>query len=298
MTTTIELEPFEQDAADASDADTTPTDLQESTEQAVLQEGLTTSEFPANDLDEAAVASLALEFFNPHPAIAPTKLPTLAEDEAFRSLNLAHRFWSRLNALASDVELSNWLQRTDPIASTPMKDAPIGVDSLLAADEVVVDDESIEDAAPITSARFAMARVRGTQADSTAETPVLAEDQPIPAPRLEIPSGELIAGKPTSIVVTLPELDARIYVKLWIHDRQTRSLLDGPRWLVIFLPAAPGEQQARAQIPIPYGCVDIQFEAIAVEIASQRESHKVTINRTVIPPDFSVPALRMEDLGI
>lgn len=253
------------------------------------------SELSGDELDEAAVASIALEFLNP-PAIAPNP-PVLVEDEAFRSLNLAHRFWSRLNALASDGELSHWLQRVDPIESTAIQDAPLSLDSRLAANEVVVDDELVNDSAPITSARFAMARVR-EQADSVVDTPVLAEDCPIPAPRLDIPSGELIAGKSTAIVVTLPDVAARIYVKLWLHDRQTRTLLDGPRWLVIFLPAAPGEQQARAQLPIPHGCVEIQFEAIAVEIATQRESHKVTVNRSVIPPDFSVPVLRMEDLGI
>jgi hypothetical protein len=40
------------------------------------------------------------------------------------------------------------------------------------------------------------------------------------------------------------------------------------------------------QLIIPFGSVEIRFEAIAVDLNSQRESHKVSLDCVVVPPDL------------
>jgi hypothetical protein len=225
------------------------------------------------------------------PAAEP---PSTPEDAAFRSLNLKQRFWSRLSALATDIELTTWL-RTVPVAdslssSTIASMPPLaGADADLVAQEIVVEDE-LDDRTALHQRR----------APAEPEEPpaalILPEDEPVPTPQLGLPTGELIAGQPITAVVKLPNLMPRIFVKLWLRDRQTRLLLDGPRWLVNFLPTGLGEVEARAQLTVPLGCLELQLEAIAVEMATQRESHKVTIDRLVVPPDL--PMLSLDELDV
>ncbi len=112
-------------------------------------------------------------------------------------------------------------------------------------------------------------------------------------PRLEVTSGELVSGELVNIRVKLPNLIPRVYVKLWVTDRQTRSLLDGPRWMLDFLPNGLGDMEAFTQITIPFGSLDIRFEAITIEMHTQRESHKVSVEREVVPPNL--PVMSLED---
>ena len=122
---------------------------------------------------------------------------------------------------------------------------------------------------------------------------MLLQDEPVPTPDLQVASGELVAGQPVNIRVRLPNLLPRIYIKLWINDRQTRSLLEGPRWLVDLLPNGHGALETTTQLIVPLGSLDIRFEAIAVEVQTQRESRKVTVDRTVVPPNL--PGLSLPD---
>lgn len=120
--------------------------------------------------------------------------------------------------------------------------------------------------------------------------------QPIPTPELSIPTSKLAAGELVTIRVTLPPHPARLCVKLWIQDRQSRSLLDGPRWLMDLIPDRTGEQEALTQLTVPFGSVEIRFEAIAVDIDSQRESRKVAVDCVVVPsglPSFSLDEFEM-----
>jgi hypothetical protein len=109
---------------------------------------------------------------------------------------------------------------------------------------------------------------------------------PLPTPELSIPANELAAGEPVTLRVKLPPHPSRLCVKLWVQDRQSRSLLDGPRWLMDLIPDRKGEQEALTQLTVPFGSAEIRFEAIAVDIDSQRESHKVMVDRIVVPPDL------------
>jgi hypothetical protein len=85
-----------------------------------------------------------------------------------------------------------------------------------------------------------------------------------------------------------------VAVKLWVEDCQTRWLLEEPLWLTNLLPNSSGGLEETTQIIVPFGCLEIRLEAIAVNMVTQQESHKTTIQRTVIPPDL--PTLQLDEL--
>ncbi|MBD2058716.1 hypothetical protein H6F88_22405 [Oculatella sp. FACHB-28] len=216
----------------------------------------------------------------PEPATEPLK----TQDRAFPTAKLKNRFWSRLNSLATDADPADSLNA--PSDQSPFVDGiTLGVDADLVAQEVVVDDD-------LPPARFRNGRWE-RQSDTTLALP---DEEPVPTPQIELPTGELTAGKSVCVIVKLPALTPRIYVKLWLHDRQTRSLLDGPHWLMNFLPNGSGEMEVRTQLTVPFGCFEIQFEAIAIEMATQRESHKIIVDRMVMPPDL--PTLSLDELDV
>ncbi|MBW4465857.1 MAG: hypothetical protein KME07_10525 [Pegethrix bostrychoides GSE-TBD4-15B] len=221
------------------------------------------------------------------PLTRPAPASSKPEDASFRALNIQGRFWSRLQVLAANPELSAELADEEFSALTAPEARQRGRDANLTLHEVVVDDET-------------SAQASGEQAtvpnppSAEAEPPVdflsefvLPDNEPIPTPRLQIPQGDLVAGQPISLTVKLPNLKARVYVKLWLRDRQTRSMLGAARWLIDFLPDGFGNQMARTEVIVPPGYLKVQFEAIAVEIATQRESDKVTTTRPIMPPDLS-----------
>jgi len=214
---------------------------------------------------------------------SPLALPAanMPNAQAFQALNLQNRFLSRLSDLASDAELSESLQTDAP---------PFGLDNTLAAQEFVLHDEP-----PLPPVRTSITAQPAKPAPEP-EPAILSEDEPVPTPTLTLPAAELIAGRQIDVLVTLPDLQSRLYVKLWVRDRQTHTTLDGPRWVMHFNPNGRGGQQAQTVMTIPFGCLDAQFEAIAIEMATQRESHKVTIPRSVIPPDL--PTISIDDLEL
>lgn len=214
----------------------------------------------------------------------PAELPSPVQ-AAFQALKLHDRFLSRLNSLATDVDLSAALRAE--IAPEPMAAMEsIGEPEMampepeLQSTEVVVDDDSPGSVGLYSSSQsgFIETPIRSPY--------VLPDDQPVPMPTLEIMTGDLVAGQPIRIRVKLPDLLPRIFVKLWVNDRQSRSLLDGPRWIVDFLPNGLGELEGMTQLTVPFGSVEIQVEAIAVEMQTQRESRKVGVERAIIPPDL------------
>ncbi|WP_392436053.1 hypothetical protein ACF3DV_07265 [Chlorogloeopsis fritschii PCC 9212] len=110
--------------------------------------------------------------------------------------------------------------------------------------------------------------------------------QPLPIPQLHLPEGELICGKSVRIRIQVPCRRPGIAVKLWIEDCQMRWLLEGPRLLTNLQPNSSGGLEVITIIQIPFGCLEICLEAIAVDMATKQESHKATIMRTVIPEDL------------
>jgi hypothetical protein len=203
---------------------------------------------------------------------------------------LQERFWSRLNALATDANASH--EMPVPEAFLSNNQSFLGLDADLVAQEIVVEDDP-----PPPIIGWGGIYQPKRQPMTAEETIILPEDEPVPVPQLEFSAHELVSGQSIFVTVKLPYLKPRMYVKLWIQDRQTRSLLDGPHLFVAFVPDHTEQLlETRAQLTIPYGCLEVQFEAIAVEMATQRESHKVTIDRQVIPPDL--PAFTLDDLNV
>ncbi|BBD68636.1 hypothetical protein NIES4072_40490 [Nostoc commune NIES-4072] len=185
------------------------------------------------------------------------------------------------------------------VTQLPPPPPPIkmNIASAWLAQEIVVDD---------TYSEHSELEANGTKNDSFEEekqpllglsssSPITAAAiEPLPIPELHVPDGELIAGKFIIVRVVLPEVPPQVVVKLWLEDYQTRWLLEGPHLLTNLLPNALGGLEVMTQLNIPFGCLEVRLEAIALDLTTQQESHKVTIVRTVIPPDL--PNLQLDEL--
>lgn len=238
-------------------------------------------------------------------------------DPAFQALKLENRFWSRLNSLAQDQDLSQWMKQAKPTplpdtsfvqtrpdespkpsVSSPSAEAePLfpSFDDDLESQEIVVDDESLE-TPPSSVASRPPLRVldsRHSQSSTSESFSAISEDEPIPAPILEVINPEIIAGRTVKVRVRMSENLPRIYVKIWVYDRQSRSIVDGPRWLTEFSPNGLDQIETTVNLEIAYGSLEVQFEAIAVEMQTQRESHKVIVERSVVPP--AAPTLPLDE---
>lgn len=110
----------------------------------------------------------------------------------------------------------------------------------------------------------------------------------LPTPQIFLPNSELLAGSAVKLRLEMSAASSTVVLKLWVEDYQTRALLDGPH-LLRDLRYTPGENwEATIQLIIPFGCVEILIGAIALDVNTEQESHKVTVVKTVIPPDLSV----------
>lgn len=237
----------------------------------------------------------------PEPETTAPEPPPAPSKQAFQTLKVQNRFWSRLSSLASTGESPEWLKATT-LSPTP-KAAPN------SSDAIAVVEESSPTQQPATSETISEPKYTGpearefvvfdeppqprkapekttkVEAEAAPPTPyVLPEDELVPMPILELPRAEILAGQAVKVQVQLPELMPRIYVKVWVFDRQTYLILDGPRWIAEFTPNGLGNMRANIELEIPYGCMEVEFEAIAVEMQTQRESHKVSVHRQVLPP--------------
>jgi hypothetical protein len=127
--------------------------------------------------------------------------------------------------------------------------------------------------------------IRNLQGSSSS---TVSEQQEIPTPHMIIPEGEIISGTPMIISVRLPAIAPKFFVKFWIKDLQTRTIVDGPRWLLDFSKVPDTDFiETRTNISIPLSSIDVAFEAIAIESQTQRESHKVRVIRSVVPPNLA-----------
>jgi hypothetical protein len=134
-----------------------------------------------------------------------------------------------------------------------------------------------------------------TVSDVSLNSPLDVEiTEPLPVPQLHLPPGELICGQTVRVRVQLAQVCPQLAVKLWVEDCQTRWLIDGPRLLTNLLPNSSGGMEEITHINVPFGCLEIRLEAIALNMATQQESHKATIQQTVIPPNL--PTLQLDEL--
>jgi hypothetical protein len=199
-----------------------------------------------------------------------------------------------------EVELNTEVKNIREEASLPSHllpelplDLPIKTLSAWLAQEIVVDDTYSEPEADTT--RNHASEEEQFLSDLSLSLPTTAAIiKPLPIPQLHLPDGELPAGKSVRVRVELPNVPPQVVVKLWVEDYQTRWLLDGPHLLKNLLPNSQGGVEVLTQLNIPFGCLEIRVEAIALDPISKQESHKVTIVRTVIPPDL--PTLQIDEL--
>lgn len=265
---------------------------------------------PSNSIDDSAATSLPTDSqpdqpTDTHQSPEPGHRDLARLDElsspirtAFQALNLQDKFLNRLSSMAADAELITLLKLTRPqpapeaateAAAQPMTDVavePVPLSEVIAepdTTEVVVDDPSWQE-----WVKRSGGRTKPSESAPPIETNplVLPPDEPIPVPVLETGIDEIVAGKTINVRVKLPNVLPKIYVKLWINDRQTRTLLDGPRWLVDFLPNGFDQLEASTQLTAPFGSLEIRIEAIAVEMQTQRESQKVMLDCEVCPAEI------------
>jgi hypothetical protein len=269
----------------------------------------------ANSLEKVEVPAIDQKPENsPQPETAAAETPPAPTKQAFQTLNVENRFWSRLSSFVSNGESPEWLKNTSlsPTPKTvensreeiPVVEESKPTPSLVKTTESAISEPKstsweakefvvFDEPTPQAQKKVTTKETKVVKAEVTSMTPyVLSADEVVPMPVIE-PPREIVAGKLVKVRVQLPELMPRIFVKIWVYDRQTYVILDGPRWITEFAPNGLGNVQAMAELEIPYGCMEIEFEAIAVEMQTQRESDKITVHRQVLPP--SGPTLPLDD---
>lgn len=228
------------------------------------------------------------------PDNAPAPEPASPVDGDFRALNLQQRFWSRLNALAVDIQQATLHQRAEQAAAgvdvAPIADAEpseLSVEAFEAeempfAGEVVIYEDDLADASPPAEAAAQLGKIPEADAEDVISPPT---------PAIELPEGDLIAGSTIAITLRAPYHANRLYLKVWITDPQTRTLADEPRQITHLTPDGLGNLESTLPLRVPFGCLTAQFEAIAVDMVTQQESYKATESRTVLPGDTPPDAL-------
>jgi hypothetical protein len=172
-------------------------------------------------------------------------------------------------------------------------------------EEIVVDDELMEEITVSDNMRTTNV-VQASHSPESTDSSVTATDklseipleqqitQPLPVPQLFVPQGELVAGKLVRIRIELSQALPDVAVKLWVEDCQTRWLLDGPHLITDLIENHLGGMEAISEFNVPFGCIEVRVEAIALNLNTQQESHKTSLQRTVIPPDL--PSLRLDEI--
>jgi hypothetical protein len=171
---------------------------------------------------------------------------------------------------------------SEPVEPIPLPEAPLTPPARLSQ-EIVLDDIDI---APANEEKN-----QPPEPSLDLSPPELTS---LPTPQLFLPNGELLAGSAIKVRLELPQASSTVVIKLWVEDYQTRGLLDGPHLLQDLRPTPWGNWEATTQLIIPLGCVEVLIGSIAVDVNTQQESHKVTIVKTVIPPNL--PTVELDDV--
>ncbi|MEA5465903.1 hypothetical protein [Leptothoe sp. PORK10 BA2] len=195
-------------------------------------------------------------------------------ERAFQKLQLRERFWQKLNLLTQDgyrqsVEVKRALQPSD----TWPEGNP-------QSNEFVVYEQQPQYYPPEPPSGQPPRRDQG-KSDDAAPLQVLP-------PILDVPMQELVAGEWIAIRVRMPMTDYQPYVKVWMNDLQTRTVIEAPRLLMQFTPNDLNELETLMRVQVPSGCLELQIAAIAVDMTTLQESRKVVQNRRVMPPDDSL----------
>ena len=213
----------------------------------------------------------------------------------FQSLQLKSHFWQRLSTLTHESHREATKMAEGMKAAGISQEQSFAVPAELAPpleEEVVIFDEL-----PATASQpiEAFPETTGPLADEDTYSPayqsqlsVTDEASPeMSPPIISLPAGDLIAGELIIVTVRTGPSSYRPFIKLWMIDRQSRSLVMEPQRLTNLLPDALGDLRATATLQVPLGCLDVQIAAIAIDMATQQESSKAVVNRHVIPAEHA-----------
>jgi hypothetical protein len=319
---------FHVDAGDATDA----TDLGETVE--VLEWEETPSAAELDDLDESLVEIAASDSLRESPTTEDIILETSAEvedeietpeagvvDQDFEKAvdtdvetDLEDQHLEPQNRADTEVETEAKKEilktEEDLVVETNADATPDAETDTVAAVEVITQDETdpnqleivLDDEEAVTPPPVIQRDTSGMPyphgvMPPRRESPLITQStQPVPTPILLVSPGDLTAGEAIILGVKVPPYEGSVYVKLWIQDRQNRTILDGPRTFVDFEFHADGERETLTQVTIPYGSMEIQLDAIAINPQTQQESHKATVERTVVPADL--PSLSLQEFEL
>ena len=199
--------------------------------------------------------------------------PSPRPEPSFRPLNPQSkkgRFWNRLSAFAQSPQ-ENWLQEYQNDQAAPPKPEPTAPDAHLTAREILIDPD-LDD--PYSPGRAA----------SAPGQPVRGATQPLlPTPTLTVSHDPLVCGDPVAVHLQVPEVPGRrIGLKFWIQDRQTRQLLEQPRWILELTPNGRNGLENRSTVIVPPGLLEVQFEAIAIDLETQHTGQKASESRRCV----------------
>lgn len=190
-----------------------------------------------------------------------------AADQAFEKLQLRERFWQKLSQFTQD----GYRQ------SLEVKKALDVSETLPEGNQQPKEFVAYEP--PPSYAEPAVKQAAGDDEANRIQ---------VMAPSLDVPEQELVAGEWIAVRVRVPASTYRPYVKVWMNDLQTRTLIEAPRLLMQFTPNDYDELETMMRIKVPTGCLELQFAAIAIDMSTLEESRKVVQNRRVMPPDESL----------
>jgi len=221
----------------------------------------------------------------PEPTAPPQPIePPPREPSLFDALPSGRRFWSRLTALADDHDLRAWMRaRGDGVAPAPEPPDP---DADWTAGEVLVDDVF-----PVLGQTIPRSEPPPTDV-------ILPADVMVPPPAIELLTHPLVAETTATLRLRVRDVPSRLCLKVWTSDRQTRQVLEPPRWLLELPPNGLGELEARVTIAIPPQVAELSIEAVTMELGTHRESRKTVIVVPVMPPDSRDDRPALDPLAI
>ncbi|MBT9314790.1 hypothetical protein [Leptothoe spongobia] len=195
---------------------------------------------------------------------------TIHIDRDFQNLQLRDRFWKKLNLLTQEgyresLEVKRALKTSDTLPEGNRQ-----------SNEFVAYEPRPQ-------------RLE-QKLEQAAKKPTNDSQEPIQVlpPTLDVPMQELVAGEWIAIKVRLPVANYHPYVKVWMNDLQTRTIIEAPRMLMQFTPNDYNELETLMRVQVPTGCLELQIAAISVDMSTLQESRKVVQNRRVMPPDNTV----------
>ena len=241
---------------------------------------------------------------------------------AFQSLKMKDHFWQRLSNLThqSHEEATKLAAGMDAAGVRRQRGGSASALSPLSEPEssysdsevVIYDEPSVVDEGPMGRYRSAAPAVEnrseteasgahlsnrglldrdpnrepGGSPDRPVQSGGAAEAAELPEmalPVISLPVGDLVAGQAVTVTVRSRPSTYKPFIKLWMVDRQSRSLVIEPKILTNLMPDALGDLQGTTEMQVPMDCLDVQIAAVAIDMATQQESGKAVVNRHVVP---------------